>query len=157
MNDEAARLYVERMNQEDIGAWVSARVPLTTGSHHTIVVFSRESDGKYSESFSGKHSAGMRDFELEVRVGDIVYQRVTSPASANVLERYGVVLGDQHIDWGSDADWVVDFGPMGDVTRRGLRSPASSYRAQRGRAIAPSGEEVVGAASQSTGTSGGSG
>ena len=157
MNGEAARLYTERIKQGNLGAWVSVGVPLTTGSYHRVMIYSRGSDGDYEESFSDQHPSRLRELELEVRVGDIIYQRVTSPASANVLERYGVVLGDRHIDWGSDADWIVDFGPMGDVTRRGLRSPASSYRAQQGRTISPAGNEVVGSASQSAGTSGGSG
>lgn len=130
MNDEAARLYVERMNQKGLGVPASVKAPLTAGSHHTIVVFSREPGGEYSESYSGKHPAGVRGLDLDLRAGDIVYQRVTSPASAQTLERYGVVLGDDNVDWGVDADWVVDFGPMGDVTRRGLRSPSSSLAPQ---------------------------
>lgn len=156
MNDEAARSYVERMNQRDLGAWVNVKVPLAVGSHHTIVVFSRESGGEYSESYSGKHPSGVRGLDLDLRIGDIIYQRVTSPASAQTLERYGAVLRDHHVDWGSDADWVVDFGPMGDVTRRGLRSPSSSIKAQRGRVLTPQGEEAVGGAVPGVGgTSGG--
>lgn len=146
MNDDTARSYGGRMRQEGLGAGVSVGVPLRMGTHHTITVLSRESGGEYGEGCSVKHPSRMRALEVEARVGDIIHQRVTSPASAGVLERFGVVLGEERIDWGSDADWVVDFGPMGDVTRRGLRSPSASYSPQRGRIVGSSGEEVVGGA-----------
>ena len=35
---------------------------------------------------------------------------------------------------------------MGDVTRRGLRSPSSHLRVESGRVLAPTGEEVAGGA-----------
>ncbi len=152
MNEPTARSYVERGKPENLGDGVNVGVPLRTGSHHTIVLFTRANDGGYVEGYNGKHPSAMDDLELSARVGDIIYQRTTSPASAGVLERYGVVVGERGMDWGSDADWVVDFGPMGDVTRRGLRSPTASVPEHRGRIIAPSGEEAVGGAVEGSGT-----
>lgn len=131
MNDEAARLYAKRMSTERLGERVSVEVSLATGSHHSIVVFARREDGEYEEGPRDGYASGPRALVLEAGVGDIVYQRTTSPANAEVLERYGVVLGERRTDWGSDADWVVDFGPMGDATRRGLRGPTASAEPRR--------------------------
>lgn len=158
MNEETARSYVERRIPKNLGDGVNVGVALRTGSHHTIVLFSRENGGEYVKGYNGKHPSAMRDLEIAARVGDVIYQRATSPASAQVLERYGMVLGSWHIDWGTDSDWVVDFGPMGDVTRRGLRSPTSSPRIKRDRVFSPDGEEATGGATENAGgTSHGSG
>lgn len=146
MNYETARASLRRMDSETLGERVEVGVPVRTGTHHTVALYERGPNGDYRESWRRSHPTRIRDLEIEARVGDVVYQRTTSPASAVVLERYGAVLGDHRIDWGSDADWVVDFGPMGDVTRRGLRSPTASPDIKRGRVTTSDDEEVVGGA-----------
>lgn len=157
MNYETARAYARRVSDGSSRERVVVEVPVRTGTHHTIVLFERDSEGNHSESWRDGFPSRMRDVELEARVGDIVYQRTTSPASGDVLERYGVVRGDHDIDWGVDADWVVDFGPMGDVTRRGLRGPSASRPMKRGRTTAAPGKEVVGGAVPGAGSTAGGG
>lgn len=159
MNYDTARAYAKRLVPEVRNDRIKVRVPVKTGTHHKVVLLEGTPTGAYEESWRKKCPSAVRDLEIEANVGSIVYQQTTSPASAEPLERYGVVLGNRHIDWGSDADWVVDFGPMGDVTRRGMRSPSSSFRVQRGRVLTPGGdgENVGGAAEGSPGTSHGSG
>ncbi len=157
MNYKAAHTYARRITPETLGTRVKVAVPVNAGTHHTIIVFGRtQNGGEYEERWRESYPSQVRDLEIDVEIGSIVYQRTTSPASGETLERYGVVCGDRHIDWGSDADWIVDFGPMGDVTRRGLRSPSSYFRVKRERILAPTGEEAVGGAVEEAGhTSGG--
>jgi hypothetical protein len=156
MNYEAAYTYVGHIAPKVLDTRVKVAVPTNTGTHHTIVLFRRTSDGEYEESWRESCPSQVRDLEIDAEIGSIVYQRTTSPASGETLERYGVVCGDRCIDWGSDADWIVDFGPMGDVTRRGLRSPSSYFRVKRERILAPTGEEAIGGVMEETGhTSGG--
>lgn len=155
MDYETAREYLKRMNPEALDERVKVRIPIQTGTYHTITLFKQASNGEYRQSWRRSYSTRVQDLEIEAQVGDIVCQRTTSPASAVLLERYGAVRGDRGIDWGSDADWVVDFGPMGDATRRGLRSPTASPDIKHGRIIAPDGEEVVGGAVEGTESAGG--
>jgi hypothetical protein len=156
MNYEAAHTYAGRMASETLDTRVKVPVPINTGTHHTIVLFRRSPNGEYEESWRECCPSQVQDLEIDAEIGSIVYQRTTSPASGEILERYGVVCGERHVDWGSDADWVADFGPMGDVTSRGLRSPSSYFRAKRERILAPTGEEAVGGVVEETGhTSGG--
>lgn len=155
MDYETARAYFGRMKPGALGERVEVGVPMRTGTYHTIALYEWISDEEHQESWREGHPTRVRDLRIEARVGDVVYQRTTSPASAMPLERYGTVLGDHEIDWGSDADWIVDFGPMGDVTRRGLRSPTASPYVKRGRVTASDGEEVVGGAVESVSTTSG--
>lgn len=155
MDYETAHVYPGHMSPDALGERVEVGVPMRTGTHHTIALYERAPDGEHRESWRGGHPTRMGDLEIEARVGDVLYQRTTSPASAGALERYGMVLGDHEIDWGSDADWVVDFGPMGDATRQGLRSPTASPDVKRGRVTASDGAEVVGGAVEGTESAGG--
>ena len=157
MNYEEAHAYTDRMESEALDTRVRVAVPISTGTHHTIVIFGRTPNGEeYEESWRESCPSQVRDLEIDVEIGSIVYQRTTSPASGKTLERYGVVSSDRRVDWGPDADWVTDFGPVGDVTRRGLRSPISHSRAERERILAPTEEEAVGGAVEEAGhTSGG--
>jgi hypothetical protein len=157
MNYETARTYARRIAPETLDTRVKVTVPVNTGTHHTIIIFGRTPNGgEYEESWRESCPSQVRDLEIDVKLGSIVYQRTISPASGETLERYGVVNSDRHVDWGSDADWVTDFGPVGDVTRQGLRSPSSHSRAKRERILAPTGEEAVGGAVEEAGhTSGG--
>lgn len=153
MNCEAAQTYAARMDSANVGKRVRVSVPLNTGTHHTVVLLERGSNGEYKESWRARYPSRLSVVEMDAKAGDIVYQRTTSPASADVLERYGVVRGDRDVDWGVDADWVVDFGPMGDVTRRGLRSPSASRDARRDRTTTARGkQDVVGGAVQEAGS-----
>lgn len=152
MNDDVARAYAARLAPNAGGTRVRVRIQLNTGTHHTLALLGAATNGGYEEVWREGYPTRMRDVELDAPVGGIVHQRTTSPASAEVLERYGVVVEDGTVDWGSDADWVVDFGPAGDTTRRGLRSPTASIRVKRGRVFAPSGDEVVGGAVEGTPT-----
>lgn len=157
MDAKYAYDYADRVASEEVDERVMIGVPLRTGTYHTVILLLKDSNGRYAETWRESCRTQIEDFEVEAKVGALVYQRTTSPASAGVLERYGVVIGEGRVDWGSDADWVVDFGPCGDVTRRGLRSPTSSFRVQRGRVLSTEGEEVVGGAAEGTrGTSLGS-
>ena len=155
MDYETACVYLGDMSLEAFGKRVEVSIPLRTGSYHTIARYERTPDGEHRESWRRGHHTRVVDLEIEARVGDVVYQRTTSPASAVALERYGMVLGDHEIDWGSDADWVVDFGPMGNATRRGLRSPTASPNVKRGRVTSPDGAEVVGGAVEGAESAGG--
>ena len=157
MNYEVARTYARRIIPQTLDKRVKVTVPVNTGTHHTIVIFERTPNGgEYEESWRESYPSQVRDLEIDVEIGSIVYQRTTSPGSGETLERYGVVNSARHVDWGSDAEWVPDFGPMGDVTRRGLRSPSSYSRAKRERILAPTEEEAVGGAVEEAGhTSGG--
>ena len=134
-----------------------APVPIDMGTPHTMVLFGRTPNGEYEESWRESYSSQFRNLEIDAEIGNIVYQRTTSPVSGETLERYGMVRGDRHVDWGSDADWIVDFGPMGDVTRRGLCSPPSHFRAMRERILAPTGEEAVRGVVEETDHTSGSG
>ncbi len=157
MDAKLARVCADHAAREAGNGRIIVGVPLGTGSHHTVALLRRGSDGGYAEAWRESYPTRIGELEVETEVGAILYQKTTSPSSAEVLERYGVVLGELRVDWGSDADWVVDFGPSGDVTRRGLRSPTSSLRMHRGRITSPEGEEVVGGAAEGTrGTSLGS-
>ena len=144
MDYKAARAYARRIAPEKLGTRVKVSVPINAGTHHTIALLRRDSNGEYEQDWRGSYPSGVRALQVGAETGSVVYQRTTSPASAEALERYGVVRGDGRVDWGSDADWIVDFGPMGDVTRRGLRSPSSHLRVKPGRVLAPTGEEVAG-------------
>ena len=157
MNYEAARTYAKRIIPETPDTRVTVAVPVNTGTHHTIAIFGRTPNGgEYEEIWRESCPSQVRDLEIDVEIGSIVYQRTTSPVSGKTLERYGVVSSDRRVDWGPDADWVTDFGPVGDVTRRGLRSPFSHSRAERERIVAPTEEEAVGGAVEEAGhTSGG--
>jgi len=155
MNYETARLYLGGMSPEAFGERVEVGIPLRTGTHHTIALYERTPEGEHRESWREVRPTRIGDLEIEAQIGDVVYQRTTSPASAVPLERYGTVLGDQEIDWGSDADWIVDFGPVGDATRRGLRSPTAFPDINRGRVTASDGEEVVGGAVEGAESAGG--
>ena len=155
MDQMTAHAQSERVMLQEPGVRVRVGVPLRTGTHHTVALFGPNPSDGYEEVWRERYPSRVRDLEVEAEVGSIVYQRTTSPASAEVLERYGVVLGDGRVDWGSDADWVVDFGPMGDVTRRGLRSPSASFVVQRGRLLSRDGEEAVGGAVEGTESAGG--
>lgn len=152
MNDDVARAYAARLAPNGGGARVRVRIQLNTGTHHTLALLGTAANGGYEEVWREGYPTRMRDVELDAPVGGIVHQRTTSPASAEVLERYGVVVEDGTVDWGADADWVVDFGPVGDTTRRGLRSPTASVRENRGRTFAPSGEAADGGAVEGSGT-----
>lgn len=155
MDYEMACSSLARMDSETLGVRVKVGVPIRTGTHHTIALYEQTASGEHRVSWRKSQLTRVRDLEVEARVGDIVYQRTTSPASATPLERYGTVLGDCQIDWGSDADWVVDFGSMGDATRRGLRSPTASPHVKRGWVTSPDGEEVVGGAVEGAESAGG--
>ncbi len=155
MDYETACASLARMDPEALGGRVKVGVPIRTGTHHTVALYEQTANGEHRESLRKSQLTSIRDLEIEARVGDVVYQRATSPASAVPLERYGAVLGDHEIDWGSDADWVVDFGPMGDATRRGLRSPTASPDVKRGRVTSSEGEEVVGGAVEGAESAGG--
>lgn len=149
MNYETARTYARRIAPETLDTRVKVTVPVNTGTHHTIIIFGRTLNGEeYEESWRESCPSQVQDLEIDAEIGSIVYQRTTSPASGEILERCGVVCGDRYIDWGSDGDWVVDFGSMDDVTRRGLRGPSSYFRAKRARVVAPTGEEAAGGAVQ---------
>jgi hypothetical protein len=154
MNYEAAHARARHLHSASPEERVVVEVPVRNGTHHTITLFERTRTGEYEQAWSEKTPTRLAGIEIRARVGDIVYQRSTSPASGDPLERYGVVAGDGHIDWGADADWVVDFGPMGDATRRAPRKPVSPFRS---RLFAPSSsEEVVGGAvREAASTSGG--
>ncbi len=157
MNAKLALACADRRASEGPAKRVTVGIPLRTGTHHTIALLRRGPDGACAVISREGYGTRFGDLELEAEVGTVVYQRTTSPSSAETLERYGVVSGERRLDWGSDADWVVDFGPSRDVTRRGLRSPTASFQVHRGRVISPEGEEVVGGAAQGTrGTSLGS-
>jgi hypothetical protein len=157
MNYKAAHTYARRIIPETLDTRVKVAVPVNTGTHHTIVIFGRTPNGgEYKERWRESCPSQVRDLEIDAEIGSIVYQRTTSPACGEPLERYGVVNSDRHVDWGSDANWLADFGPVGDVTRRGLRSPFSHSRAKRERIFASTGEEAVGGAVEEAGhTSGG--
>lgn len=155
MDYETAHKYLKHMSLKALGERVKVRIPIRTGTHHTITLFQQASDGEYLQGWRRSYRTRVQDLEIEAQVGDLVCQGSTSPASAAPLERYGVVTGNHAIDWGSDADWVIDFGPMGDATRRGLRSPTASLDVKRGRIIAPDGEEAVGGAVEGTESAGG--
>ncbi len=155
MDYETARVYLGRMSPEALGDWVEVGVPMRTGTHHTIALYKQTPDGEHRESWRGGHPTSITDLEIKAQVGDVVYQRTTSPASAVPLERYGTVLGYHEIDWGSDADWVVDFGPVGDATRRGFRGPTAFPDIKRGRVTSSDGEEVVGGAVEGAESAGG--
>lgn len=155
MDYETARVYLGRVSPEALGERVEVGIPIRTGTHHTIALYGRTLDGEHRESWHRGHPTRMGDLKIEAQVGDVLYQRTTSPASAVPLERYGTVLGDHEIDWGSDADWAVDFGPMGDATRRGLRSPTASPSIKRGRVTTSDGQEAVGGAVEGAESAGG--
>ncbi len=152
MNYETARAYVGRVYPKAPEERVSVTIPISTGTHHTIAVYERTPTGEYGEIWHEEYPSRIRELEIETKIGNIVFQHTTSPASAELLERYGVVVGDHRVDWGSDADWVVDFGPMGEVTRRGLRAPTSSFSVDRSRSVAAHGKETVGGAVEEVST-----
>lgn len=154
MNYEAALTYAAHQAPAKAGETVTVSVPINTGTHHTVSILERTSNGEYEETRRDRYPSGPRQVEIVANAGDIIHQRTTSPASADPLERYGVVLDNHHVDWGSDADWVVDFGPMGAVTRR-KHNPWP--RVKRGRVITPHGEEAVGGAVQEAGSTAGGG
>lgn len=155
MDHETANIYVRQMTPDRIGERAKVGVPLRTGSHHVITLYGRTQDGEYKEVLRQKYSSQYPDLEIDAHTGDIIQQRTTSPAYGGVLERYGVVRGPNFIDWGSDASWPVDFGPIGDTTRRSYRSPVTPEQRKR---INPGGPPVSGGATRgSRGTSGGSG
>lgn len=151
MNREAVAAYIMTMDPAESGGKVRVRVPIHTGTRHTITVYHPTANGVYEAAWRQKHASHVKDLEIEAGIGDIVVQRTISPSSADALERSGVVAGECCIDWGTDADWVVDFGPMGDVTRRGLRSPTASFAADRRRMVA-TGTEVSGGAVEGVST-----
>ncbi len=155
MDYETARVYLGGMSPEAFGKRVEVGIPLRTGTHHTIALYERTPEGEHRESWREVRPTRIGDLKIEAQIGDVVYQRTTSPASAAPLERYGAILGDHEIDWGSDADWIVDFGPVGDATRRGLRSPTAFPDIKRGRVTASDGEEVVGGAVEGAESAGG--
>ena len=158
MNYKAAHTYARRITPETLGTRVKVAVPVNAGTHHKIIVFGRtQNGGEYEERWRESYPSQVRDLEIDVEIGSIVYQRTTSPASGEALERYGVVNSNRHVDWGSDANWVTDFGPVGYVTRRGLRSPFSNSRATRERIFAPTEEEAVGGAVEEAGHTAGGG
>lgn len=125
---------------------VSVTIATATGTHHSLTLYERAANGRYEPIWSEGYPSRAGGLRLTAEVGSIVHQRATSPASAEPLERYGVVLPEGRVDWGADVVWEADFGPVGDVTRRGLRSLASSFSVDRGRSVAPHGEEVTGGA-----------
>lgn len=155
MDYQTACVYLGGVSPEAFGERVEVGIPLRTGSYHIIARYERTPDGEHRESWREGYPTRVVDLEIEAQIGDVVYQRTTSPASAVLLERYGAVLGNHEIDWGSDADWVVDFGSMGEVTRRGLRSPTASPGVKRGRVTTSDGEEVVGGAVEGAESAGG--
>ncbi|AHY47312.1 Hypothetical Protein RradSPS_2029 [Rubrobacter radiotolerans] len=152
MNGDVARAYAASMTSDKGASRVRVSIQLNTGTHHTLALLESTGEDGLKEVWRESFPTRMEAVELDAPVGGIVHQRTTSPASAEVLERYGVVLGDGILDWGTDADWVVDFGPVGDATRRGLRSPTASFNVKRGRTFAPSGDEVAGGAVEGTPT-----
>lgn len=153
MNYEAARLRARNLPAAAIGERVTVSIVARAGTHHILSRFSGGPEGEHEQSWSEKVPARIADVVLEAQVGDIIYQRSISPARAQALERYGVVTAEGHLDWGSDANPTLDFGPMGDVTRRSPRRALSPFRS---RLIAPDGLEAVGGAVRDAGgTSGG--
>lgn len=124
------------------GEEVTVSITIATGTYHRLTLYRRASDGSYEQAWSDGYPSRVGGVELEADTGSIIQQRTVSPASADPLERYGVVLPEGKVDWGTEADWGVDFGPVGAVTHPGPHSLTSPVR--RGRVFTPHGDEVVG-------------
>lgn len=131
------------------------KVVLATGTHHRLTLYRKSPEGRYTQDWTEEYPSAVGGMEIEAGAGSIVYQRMVSPAIADPLERYGVILPDGKVDWGTETDRVVDFGPVGVATRRGVNRPAASISAKRGRVFAPHGEEVVGGAVSDASTTSG--
>lgn len=130
-------------------------VAIDTGTHHKLTLYGGSPDGGYEELWSKVYPSRVSGLQIEATAGSIIHQRALSPASSEPLERYGVILPQGNVDWGTQADWVIDFGPVGTTTRRGLQSSTSSAPVKRGRVFAPHGEEVVGGAVSDASTTSG--
>ncbi len=87
MDAKLARACADHTASEGITDRVTVGIPLRTGTHHTIALLRRGPDGDYAEI--SREGYRTRFGDLEVEVGTIIYQRTTSPSSAETLERYG--------------------------------------------------------------------
>lgn len=147
------RMAQARARGIETGEKVTVNVTIATGTYNRLTLYGIGSDGRYEQDWSESYPSKVGGVEIEAEAGSILKQRTVSPASAEPLERYGVVLPEGKVDWGTQVDWGVDFGPVGSVTHPGPHSPASPAR--RGRVFAPHGEEVAGGAVSNTSTTSG--
>lgn len=137
------------------GEKVKVGVDLATGTLHRLTLYRKIPNGSYEKSREEGYPSRAGQVELDAEAGNIVHQRTLSPASAEPLDRYGVVLPGGRLDWGTEVGRLVDFGPVGSATRPGFHAPAPAIPVSRGRVFVGKGDEVVGGAVSDVSTTSG--